>query len=58
MFLSLVVLPKSVDSVACEFYCPIILFVNVCKKYYGEVGLQGALFANCGSCLHHVWERR
>ena len=34
------------------------LFVNVCKKNYGEVGLQDALFANCGSCLHHGWERR
>ena len=26
------------------------------KEHYGEVGFQDALFANFGSCLHHVWE--
>jgi hypothetical protein len=53
MFLSVAVLPKSVDSVACDFFPNICLGMFV-KKNYGEAGFQDALFANFGSCLHHV----
>ena len=71
MFLSLVVLPKSVDSVACEFYCPITLCVTVCKKNMGRlvykalyspiVGLVCTMFGNvddsCWQCACPIFCR-